>query len=150
MLALKEKHNLIYSGYIIVDYSDQVEGPFLKNESTERYSFFGNMLLNSGGELGFHGYNHMPLCLENYNYIHLFDTYKYWPSKEEMGEAIRTIYEFSTELFPDARFSVYVPPSNNVFFQVAIGSNNSKSSFSSNASSAKQMRSARIFPVSLS
>ena len=112
MLALKEKHNLLYSGYIIVDYSDQVEGPFLKNESTERYSFFGNMLLNSGGELGFHGYNHMPLCLENYNYIHLFDTYKYWPSKEKMGEAVRTVYEFSSELFPDARFSVYVPPSN--------------------------------------
>lgn len=112
MLEIQEKYDLVHTGLIIVEYSDQVEGPFLGNESKERYSFFGNMLLNNGGELGFHGYNHMPLCLDNYDYMGLYDSYEYWPSVEEMGESITTLYNFSSSLFPEERFLVYVPPSN--------------------------------------
>lgn len=112
MLELREKYDLVHTGLIIVDYSDQVEGVFEKNENTERFVFFGNMLLNEGGELGFHGYNHMPLCLDNYDYRGLFDAYEKWKSIEDMEHSITITEEFSKELFPESRFSVYVPPSN--------------------------------------
>lgn len=112
MINLAEEYGIIHTGLIIVDYSDQVEGVFEEYESKERFTFFGNMLLNNGGELGFHGYNHMPLTLDNYDYMGLYDEYEHWPSTEEMGKAITTLRTFSEGLFPDARFSVYVPPSN--------------------------------------
>ena len=97
---------------IIEDYSDIVEEPFTRTESTERFRFFGNMLLNHGGELGFHGYNHMPLCLENFDYKGLYDGYTLWKSTEDMEKAITELGEFSSEIFPEQKFTVYVPPSN--------------------------------------
>ena len=112
MLRLQKTHGLIYTGLIIVEYSDKVEGPFEGNKSTERYTFFGNILLNHGGELGFHGYNHMPLCMDNYDYKGMHDEYNYWPSVHKMEQSLEAMDVFSKELFPEERFSVYVPPSN--------------------------------------
>lgn len=70
------------------------------------------MLLNHGGELGFHGYNHMPLCLENFDYKGLYDGYTLWKSTEDMEKAVTELGEFSSEIFPQQKFSIYVPPSN--------------------------------------
>ena len=63
---LGKEYGIRYTGLVIEQYSDQVEGPFERNSDTQRYEYFGNMLLDAGGEIGFHGYNHMPLCLENF------------------------------------------------------------------------------------
>lgn len=112
MLALEDKYGIIHTGLIIEDYSDIVEAPSVETEEVERFTFFGNMLLNAGGELGFHGYNHMPLCLEDYDYNDEYDSYNKWPSVRNMEEAITEVKRFGEELFPEATFSVYVPPSN--------------------------------------
>lgn len=112
MIELEEKYGIVHTGLIIEDYSDLVKAPFPTNGSVERFEFFGNMLLNNGGELGFHGYNHMPLCLESYDYKGLYDEYNKWPDMETMEAAIAELQSFSQNLFPDARFGVYVPPSN--------------------------------------
>ncbi len=112
MLALEEEYGIVHTGLIIEDYSDEVDGPFVEQNETERFVFFGNMLLNEGGELGFHGYNHMPLVLENFDYKGLYDSYNKWPSTENMQSAITQLYDFSSTLYPEARFGVYVPPSN--------------------------------------
>lgn len=112
MLALEEEYGIVHTGLIIEDYSDEVDGPFVEQNETERFVFFGNMLLNEGGELGFHGYNHMPLVLENFDYKGLYDSYNKWPSTENMQSAITQLYDFSSALYPEARFGVYVPPSN--------------------------------------
>lgn len=112
MLELEEKYGIIHTGLIIEMYSDEVELPLARNEITERFTFFGNMLLNHGGELGFHGYNHMPLVLESYDYKGLYDSYRKWKSTQAMQGAIAELKIFSEKLFPDARFGVYVPPSN--------------------------------------
>lgn len=112
MLEIQEKYGIVHTGLIIEEYSDDVEPPFERNDITERFTFFGNMLLNYGGELGFHGYNHMPLVLESYDYMGLYDSYNKWPSMEALQEAVTEVKTFSEELFPDARFGVYVPPSN--------------------------------------
>lgn len=112
ILKLQEKYGIIYTGLIIEDYSDIVEEPFVRTKDVERFEFFGNMLLNEGGELGFHGYNHMPLCMDNYDYMGLYDSYNKWPSVENMKQAITEVRSFGEKLFPEENFVVYVPPSN--------------------------------------
>jgi len=112
VFAIGNKHDVKYSGFIIEEYSDQVEAPFDRNMFASQFVTFGNMLLNNGGELGFHGYNHMPLCIEGIDDDRLFGDYELWKSAEDIKAAVTELYEFSSDLFPKATFSVYVPPSN--------------------------------------
>ena len=109
---LAQKYGIRYTGMVIEQYSDQVSGVFERNTDQERYLYFGNMLLDAGGEIGLHGYNHMPLVLENFDYKDLFDSYKQWSGEQEMVEALTELNGFCAELYPDRPFQVYVPPSN--------------------------------------
>jgi len=68
--------------------------------------------LNNGGELGFHGYNHMPLCLEGVDEDKKYGAYRLWKSGKDIEAAVQELVDFSEELFPDNDFCVYVPPSN--------------------------------------
>lgn len=112
MLALEEEYGIVHTGLIIEDYSDVVEGNLPRQVDTDRFTFFGNMLLNNGGELGFHGYNHMPLVGEDYVYTEAYDSYSNWPSVENMKKSITELQSFASELYEGERFGVYVPPSN--------------------------------------
>ncbi|MBQ9765068.1 MAG: DUF2194 domain-containing protein [Lachnospiraceae bacterium] len=112
MLELSSKFNIRYSGFIIEKYSDQVEAPFETNTLASQFTTFGNMLLNTGGELGFHGYNHMPLCIKGIDDGREFADYNLWASKEDIIAAMTELNNFSKGLFPKAKFTVYVPPSN--------------------------------------
>lgn len=109
---LAQTYGIKYTGMVIEQYSDQVSGHFKRNTDQERYLYFGNMLLDSGGEIGLHGYNHMPLVLENFDYQGLFDSYSQWPSYEDMVNAVTELKDFCAGLYPDRSFQVYVPPSN--------------------------------------
>lgn len=57
---LAQKHGFSYTGMVIEQYSNVTKAPFERNLSVNRYDYFGYDLLGSGGEIGFHGYNHMP------------------------------------------------------------------------------------------
>lgn len=109
---LAEQYGIRYTGLVIEEYSDQVELPCERNPDLTRYQYFGNMLLDQGGEIGFHGYNHMPLCLENFDYLDLYDSYRQWKSYEDMKGGLQELQDFCTMLFPREEFCVYVPPSN--------------------------------------
>ena len=109
---LAKKYGFKYTGMVIEEYSDQVSGIFERNTDTERYLYFGNMLLNLGGEIGLHGFNHMPLVLEDFNYMGLFDSYSQWRSYADMRNAVTELVGFCASLYPDRAFQVYVPPSN--------------------------------------
>ena len=112
MYNLADRYGVRYTGLVIEAYSDQVQGPFDRNDDQRRYQYFGNMLLDQGGEIGFHGYNHMPLCLNNFNFGGQYDSYRHWNSREDMAASIRELNEFCSSLFPKEQFQVYVPPSN--------------------------------------
>ncbi len=112
VLEWAEKYGIRYTGLIIEAYSDDVEAPFGANSDTSQFLTYGNMLLNAGGELGFHGYNHMPLCIEGIDEEMRYGEYKLWSSKENMKAALTELKRFADELFPQSAFSVYVPPSN--------------------------------------
>lgn len=112
MMELEEKYGILHTGLIIENYSDEVTAPFEGNKETSRFLKFGNMLLNNGGELGFHGYNHMPLCLEGIDEDKQYGDYKLWKSSEDIETALIELRDFSEKLFPENDFCVYVPPSN--------------------------------------
>lgn len=109
---LAKKYNIRYTGLVIEDYSAQVSGEFPRNKDVQRFQYFGNMLLREGGELGFHGYNHMPLVPENFDYIGQYDSYRQWVSVDAMRDSLNELSSFCHELFPSEQFHVYVPPSN--------------------------------------
>ena len=112
MIEWEKEYGIVHTGLIIENYSDEVAAPFEGNEATSRFLKFGNVLLNNGGELGFHGYNHMPLCLEGIDEDKKYGDYKLWKSKEDIKTAWNELRTFSEELFPENDFCVYVPPSN--------------------------------------
>ena len=109
---LADQYGIRYTGLVIEDYSDLVEAPFPRPKDLQRYRYFGNMLLNQGGEIGYHGYNHMPLCLPGFDYEGGYESYNLWNSYEDMKASIEELHDFCQMLFPTERFRVYVPPSN--------------------------------------
>lgn len=112
VVRMGEKHDVRYTGLVIETYSDQTEGPFPANEDLGRYNYFGRDLLDMGGEIGFHGYNHMPLVLSNFDYRGEYDGYSPWASRADMEAAMTELTRFCRNVFPNLKFQVYVPPSN--------------------------------------
>lgn len=111
MMNVADKYKLRYTGLAIECYDDNVDGstPALPDKGT--FLNFGNMLLRQGGEIGYHGYNHQPLCLGDHDYKGVFD-YKTWDSTEAMEKAFTELTDLCDELFPDVDMQIYVPPSN--------------------------------------
>ena len=110
MMNLSDKYGIKYTGLAIECYDDAIDGTTDATPDTGTFLNFGNMLLRKGGELGYHGYNHQPLCL-NRDYKGIYD-YKAWKDYGSMKKAFSHLVDFCDELFPDVNMSVYVPPSN--------------------------------------
>ena len=112
VLGWENEYGIRHTGVIIEQYSDEVETPLDGNTEISQFETFGNMLLNNGGELGFHGYNHMPLCLEGVDEDRKYGDYKLWKSIDDMRSSVEELTNFCEKLFPENQFHVYVPPSN--------------------------------------
>lgn len=112
VLKWEEEYGILHTGLIIEEYSDTVKAPFSRNQASSQFLRYGNMLLNNGGELGFHGYNHMPLCQKGIDEPLKYGSYKLWNSFGDMHASLSELQTFSEELFPQNKFQVYVPPSN--------------------------------------
>lgn len=111
VMTISEKYDIPFTGLIIENYDDETDGYFPENNVVSDFSYYGNMLLDEGGELGYHGYNHQPLCDVSYEYKEDLG-YQKWPSRVEMKTALTELIRFSEGLFPDTKLQVYVPPSN--------------------------------------
>ena len=111
MMNFADKYCIKYTGLAIESYDDNIDGSLVSATDTSTFINFGNMLLRKGGELGYHGYNHQPLCLGNSDYKGLY-SYKTWLSEQAMKTAFDELVDLCEELFPDTEFCLYVPPSN--------------------------------------
>ena len=108
---LGRKYSIPFTGLIIENYDDETDGEVERNTVISDYSYYGNMLLDEGGELGYHGYNHQPLCGPDFQYsVDL--GYHNWTSTDAMAKAMTEVKDFSEGLFPNTKLQVYVPPSN--------------------------------------
>lgn len=109
---LAQKYGIRYTGVMIENYEDAVnQTEPARQADTTQFRYFGGMLLQMGGELGFHGYNHQPLALWDTDYGTLYD-YKTWKNKETLVASLNELIAFQDEVLPNAYGSVYVPPSN--------------------------------------
>ena len=109
---LAQKYGVRFTGVMIENYEDAVnQTEPARQADTTQFRYFGGMLLQMGGELGFHGYNHQPLALWDTDYGTLYD-YKTWKNKETLVASLDELIAFQDEVLPNAHGSVYVPPSN--------------------------------------
>lgn len=109
---LAQKYDIRYTGAMIENYEAAVnQTEPVRQADTAQFRYFGGMLLQMGGELGFCGYNHQPLALWDTDYGTLYD-YKTWKNKETLVASLNELIAFQDEVLPNAHGSVYVPPSN--------------------------------------
>ena len=111
MLALAERYGFTYTGAVIENYGDDTLSEPERQLDVSRFQYFGNMLLRAGGEIGYHGYNHQPLCTGTTDYRGELP-YPTWPDEAAMAAAMKELTEFVGSQFPEGEHSVYVPPSN--------------------------------------
>jgi len=111
MMNFADKYHMRYTGLAIQCYDDNVDGTLSGTADEGTFLNFGNMLMRQGGEIGYHGYNHQPLCLGNCDYKDLYD-YKTWKSYGAMKTAFDELVDLCDRLFPDIPMQIYVPPSN--------------------------------------
>ncbi len=111
MKSLTWEYGLRYTGVLVETYNETVMPPF-EPEKTDGslIKFFASELLQSGGEIGLHGYNHMPLCPPGFPYRD--EAYVTWTSPEHMRAGIRELVRYGKKMIPNAAFLTYVPPSN--------------------------------------
>lgn len=105
-------YGLRYTGLIIESYGDQVKGPFYPaggRKARDNLIIYGRELLDMGGELGLHGYNHQSLAPDNYVPGEL--EYVPWASQADMIEGLQELRRYVTEAYPGYVFRAYVPPS---------------------------------------
>jgi hypothetical protein len=104
-------YGIKFTGTIIETYVDETTPPFIKQAALDRFEYFGGLVLDDGGEIGLHGYNHVPLCPPSEDTNKILN-YPDWDSTEAMELSIYELFSFSNNLFPDNEFSTYVPASN--------------------------------------
>lgn len=111
MMNHADKYGIKYTGLAIISYDNKVDGTTPGKADEGTFLSFGNMLLRGGGEIGYHGYNHQPLCMSECDYRGLYD-YKTWQSSAAMESAFDSLVEVCDDLFPEVPVTLYVPPSN--------------------------------------
>lgn len=111
MVKLADKYGLKYTGVVIENYENDTSGQVERQADTSRFTYFGNMLLQMGGEIGYHGYNHQPYSLSNVDYGDAFE-YHVWPDTKAVANSLNELIDFTDNLFPTVEKLVYVPPSN--------------------------------------
>lgn len=112
MRQCAESFGLKYTGLIIESYGDQVKGPFTPpagRRDRDNFIRYSRELLDMGGELGLHGYNHQSLAPVGYNQGDL--GYVPWESQEDMIESLQELRRYVRDIYPSYSFRSYVPPS---------------------------------------
>jgi len=112
MQEIKEKYNLALSSVIIETYDHILHPPFVYNVKQDKiFQYFGALVLRDGGEIGLHGYNHIPFCKEADQKNQVLG-YPTWDTTADMQKSLQELQHFSTSMLPGQPFSVYVPVSN--------------------------------------
>lgn len=109
--ALAKDYGLKFTGGLIETYSYTTKPPLEQLSNWDDFRRMGGYLLKDGGQIGLHGYNHLPLCLET-DGANLTLDMPSWPSRSAMQGAVEELNTFAQLLYPGLTFSVYVPPSN--------------------------------------
>lgn len=110
-MELAEKYGIPFTNVLIITYTDDTHPPYDATVDKETFSFFGSLMKQNGGEIGYHGYNHQPLVLDGFEFTEDLG-YMTWASVEDIHQSLRTLVDTTEWVFPNETASVYVPPSN--------------------------------------
>ena len=111
MKTLTKSYGLRYTGVLVETYNQNMHAPFVPDaEDNSLIRYYASELLQSGGEIGLHGYNHQPLCPNGW--VYAGEDYKTWDSAEDMAGATSELLRYGKSFLPDTEFTSYVPPSN--------------------------------------
>ena len=108
---LAEQYGIRYTGVMIENYEDDTTSAPTRQSDSQQFQYYGGLLLRQGGEIGYHGYNHQPLCLSDTDYGDEYD-YNTWPTADAITAAMQELISFQHSVLPYADGTVYVPPSN--------------------------------------
>ncbi len=106
-----ERYGIKFTGVMIETYDDDTEDEPVSQSDLNQFRYYGSSLLSHGGEVGYHGYNHQPLCLGDTDYGDEYD-YNTWPDALSIVTALEELASFKDSVFPNLNSTVYVPPSN--------------------------------------
>lgn len=110
LTQLAERYGIHYTGVMIENYEDDTLSAPERQTDTEQFRYFGGLLLRQGGEIGYHGYNHQPLCLPDTDYGDAY-AYNQWPNADAITAAMDELIAFQKAvlLMPRVR-SMCRPP----------------------------------------
>lgn len=111
LVKLAQQYSIRFTGVMIENYEDDTQSTPVRQLDTQQFRYYGSLLLQQGGEVGFHGYNHQPLVLPDTDYKDLY-SYRQWPSEDAIVAAMNELIDFQKTVLPNTEGSVYVPPSN--------------------------------------
>ena len=106
------RYGIPYSCFLIQCYDADTSGPFDNDHHLESAAYFAKLILEDGGEIGIHGYNHQPLVLSGYVFDEKNGGYTPWPSNSHMVESLRSLHAYAARLSPEISLQAYVAPSN--------------------------------------
>ena len=110
MLRIAKKYDMKFTVGIIQNYNNDVDGPFNERHSEENLKLFGRDVINIGGELAVHGYNHQSLTMSQQQVEGL--GYTAWKEEKDMIASLKELNKYVIEFFPDYTLKTYIPPSN--------------------------------------
>ncbi|MGE4704306.1 Uncharacterised protein [Bifidobacterium breve] len=111
LTKLAERYGIRFTGVMIENYGDDTKSDPVRQTDNTQFEYFGGLLLQQNGEIGYHGYNHQPLVLPNTDYGNEY-TYVKWPNRKAIVDSLHELIAFQKAVLPAATSSVYVPPSN--------------------------------------
>lgn len=112
MQKLAAKYDIKYSAFAIQTYENKVEGDFNSTENRENARYYAGLILNMGGEIGIHGYNHQPLVPEGFKYDKENGGYTPWKNVFSMLKSIQATIKYTESLSDELYVQAYVAPSN--------------------------------------
>ncbi len=106
------KYGVKYTGLFIQSYGDNIKPPFVTNDdlAQESFYYFVPEIINQGGEVGYHGFNHQPYTYSQEEAD--TENYKAWESKEDAKASWTAFDEYIDSMLPNYDMRNYVPPSN--------------------------------------
>ena len=112
MFKIAEEYDIRYTTFVIQSYEDDVDGPFDNQDNIKTAKYYATQILNRGGEIGIHGYNHQPLVLTGFEYDKENEGYKAWPSIKKIIESIDAVKKYTEGLADELYVQAYIAPSN--------------------------------------
>ncbi len=111
-----EKNVVSQYGYTVGDFYSNVWMPAMQRiseaDNRDTASYYAGLILNMGGEVGIHGYNHQPLCPDDFKFDKENAGYKTWPNVMSMLNSVKAAVKYTESLSDELYVNAYVAPSN--------------------------------------